>query len=231
MNVRQALYSEKRFLSPRMRSNPQPSDDQQDAVTIELPRLRWRAKVQFRHMWDLSGRHFTFITILIICILEMWELGGILNDRWTFVNSNLRKTISEPQMGIKVATFWWPVRHCNHWTTKIQKSDGCGFDPRLGLRNRFSEDKAWRTFIYHWRYLQASTFPNYISSKNIIWHQHKSVHETTWHFTTWQLIHFFVLKAQTNQECKYTFMNLSDNLPLGKGQIRIQVDVKSFSAF
>ena len=27
-------------------------------------------------------------------------------------------------------------------------SKGCGFDPRPGLRNRFSEYKAWRSFIY-----------------------------------------------------------------------------------
>ena len=26
--------------------------------------------------------------------------------------------------------------------------EGWGFDPRLGLRNRFSEDRAWRSFIY-----------------------------------------------------------------------------------
>ena len=32
----------------------------------------------------------------------------------------LRKTISEPQTGIEPATFWWPVRHSNHWATKTQ---------------------------------------------------------------------------------------------------------------
>ena len=30
-----------------------------------------------------------------------------------------------------------------------RSSEGCGFDPHLGLRNRFSEDRAWRSFIYH----------------------------------------------------------------------------------
>ena len=39
MNVRQALTSQKRFLSPRQESHPQPSDDRRDAQTIELPRL------------------------------------------------------------------------------------------------------------------------------------------------------------------------------------------------
>ena len=47
----------KRYLSPRRGSNPQPFDDRWDAVTIELPRLRWWAKVQVRYMIDLSGSH------------------------------------------------------------------------------------------------------------------------------------------------------------------------------
>ena len=36
MNDRQALSSEKRFLSPRRGSNPQPSHDRWDAVTIHM---------------------------------------------------------------------------------------------------------------------------------------------------------------------------------------------------
>ena len=38
------------FLSPGRGSNPQPSDDRLDDLTIELPRLRWWAKVQIRHI-------------------------------------------------------------------------------------------------------------------------------------------------------------------------------------
>ena len=57
LNVRQILSSEKRFLIPRRRSNLQPSDDRWDALTIELPRLRWWAKVEVRHKCDLSGNH------------------------------------------------------------------------------------------------------------------------------------------------------------------------------
>ena len=34
-----------------------------------------------------------------------------------------------------------------------RSSEGCGFDPRLGLGNCFSGVRAWRTFIYHIRYL------------------------------------------------------------------------------
>ena len=35
-------------------------------------------------------------------------------------NPNLRKTISEPQMRIEPAAFWWPVRHSNHWVTEAR---------------------------------------------------------------------------------------------------------------
>ena len=79
MNVRQALPSEKRFLSPRRGSNAQPSDDQWDALTIELSRLRWWTKVQVQHKFDLSRSQY------MRDILQLWELGNILNEKWTFV--------------------------------------------------------------------------------------------------------------------------------------------------
>ena len=122
----------------------------------------------------------------------MWDLGGTFNDRWTFVKLYPQNTISEPQMEIESATFWWPVRRSNPWATKTQvaalrcnniinkycfplrsyisrtctlpyhlylgssvarashrTSEGCVFNLRLGLRNRFSEERAWRKKIYH----------------------------------------------------------------------------------
>ena len=70
------LLPQKLFLSPRRGSNPQPSDDRWDTLTIELPRLRWRAKVQIRHMCDPTGSHDMLINVIVeIHILEMWELG------------------------------------------------------------------------------------------------------------------------------------------------------------
>ena len=45
-------------------------------------------------------------------------------------------------------------------------SEGCEFDPHLGLRNRFSEDRAWRTFIYHWR-SPRPTFIKYMSQLSV----------------------------------------------------------------
>ena len=57
LDVRQPLTSEKRFLSPRRGSNPQNSDDWRDALTIELPRLKWRAKVRVPCMCDKCGSH------------------------------------------------------------------------------------------------------------------------------------------------------------------------------
>ena len=70
-------------------------------------------------------------------------------------SSILWKKISEPQTEIQPATFWWPVR-ASH-----QSSEGCRFDPRLGLRNHFSEDRAWRTFIYHLK-ISPSSHPSKI---------------------------------------------------------------------
>ena len=118
MNVRQALSSEKRFLSPRRGSNPQPSDDG-ETLTIELPKLRWWAKVQVRHLCDLSGSHYMLI---------MWHL-----TIWVLVTQ-------------------WLGRLTGHQKSGAQKS--------------FSEDRAWRTFIYHSRYLQAPTFPKIYISLN-----------------------------------------------------------------
>ena len=61
---------------------------------------------------------------------------------------------------------WWILMmvRASHWS-----SEGCGFDPHLGFRNRFSDDRAWRMFIYHSRYLQAPPFPKCISQKYIQW--------------------------------------------------------------
>ena len=41
----------------------------------------------------------------------------MIDERWS--SSILRKAISEHQMGMESATFWWPVRRPNHWVAKI----------------------------------------------------------------------------------------------------------------
>ena len=43
-----------------------------------------------------------------------------------------------------------------------RSSEGCGFDPHLGLRNLFPEVRGWRTFIDNLRYLQATISATYI---------------------------------------------------------------------
>ena len=87
------------------------------------------------------------------CNWKMWDLGDNLNHIWTFVKLNPQKTNSESQMGIEPATFWLPVHHlslgissplslgrsmvgASYWS-----SEGCGFDFRLGLRNRIQRIK------------------------------------------------------------------------------------------
>ena len=73
-------------------------------------------------------------------------------------SSILRKTISEPQdsdgelrckFDICVPPEWQPQyvnnvigEICIFKMWEIRSSEGCGFDPRLGLRYRFSENKA-----------------------------------------------------------------------------------------
>ena len=53
--VKLKLTSEKRFFNLKRRSNPQPSDDRWDALTIKQPKLRCWAKVQVRYMCCLCG--------------------------------------------------------------------------------------------------------------------------------------------------------------------------------
>ena len=80
MNDFQAPSSEKRFVSPRQGSNPQPSNDWWDALTIEPPGLRGRAKVQVWHVRPKRKPLYVNNDIDEIYILKEWELGDIL--RW-----------------------------------------------------------------------------------------------------------------------------------------------------
>lgn len=61
----------------------------------------------------------------------MWEHGDILNDRSTSVKLYASSLGSLMAGGSHLS------------------SDDCGFHPRLGLKNHFSEDRARRTFIYY----------------------------------------------------------------------------------
>ena len=45
-----------------------------------------------------------------------------------------------------------------------RSSSGCGLDPRLGLRNRFSEDRAWRSFIDHFKISPSSRSSKILTS-------------------------------------------------------------------
>ena len=58
--------------------------------------------------------------------------------------SNLRKMVSEPQMGIERATFWILLSESSSSMVGAshRSSEDCGFDPRLELRNRFPEVRA-----------------------------------------------------------------------------------------
>ena len=60
----------------RQVSNPQPSDDRWSALTIELSRLRWWAKVQVRHKrpYDLQRRLERWKTIPVACFMTLEKL-------------------------------------------------------------------------------------------------------------------------------------------------------------
>ena len=120
MNDRQALYSEKQFLSPRRGSNPQLSDDR-------------------KNVWPLSYQD---------------------SDGEPRCKFDVQLIIYHIYLGSSM------VRACN------QSSEGCGFDLRLGLRNRFLEYKAWRSFIYHLKIFPSSHISNIQISSiiiNILW--------------------------------------------------------------
>ena len=74
MNVREALSSAKR------ESNPQP-DNRWDVLTIELPRLRWWAKVEVRHVCGLSGRHYMLLIMLLMRYI-FWKCGAWRYLEW-----------------------------------------------------------------------------------------------------------------------------------------------------
>ena len=141
MNDRQALSSENRFQNPRRGWNPQPSDDRWDALTIELPRLSWRAKVQIRLISDLSKSHYMLIMI--------WNLYFRGERAWRYLemikelslSSIPGKTIYDPQTRIEPTTFLMTGNGGG-------SNERCGFDPDRIPKHRF-EVTTWCPFNRH----------------------------------------------------------------------------------
>ena len=99
----------KRFLSRSRGSNPQPSDDRWDALTIELPTLIWWAKVQVWHMCDLSGSHY---------MLMMWSMRYIfwIVGAWRYFEweTNVRQALSsENYFWAPLFSQGWPCKNCS----------------------------------------------------------------------------------------------------------------------
>ena len=126
-----SITKKKRFLSPRRGSSPQPSDDWWDALTIELSILRWQTNMQVRDMCDLSGSHNMLIMLLIRYIF--WKYGS-LEISWIIYLQICRTCTFACYLGLGHSVV----------TASHQSSEGCGFDLRLGLWNRFSEDRVYR---------------------------------------------------------------------------------------
>ena len=149
MNVRQALSSEKRFLSPRRGSNPQPSDfwilvvqwlqcltgHQKVATLIPI----WGSEIVFLRL-ELTNVHLSFKIPPSSHISKIHIINIIMNVKCLPLRSHIcRNCTLAPYLSLGSSMV----------TASCWSSKGCGFDRCLGLRNRFSEYRAWRTFIYH----------------------------------------------------------------------------------
>ena len=98
MNDRQALPLEKRLQSPRLGSNPQPSDDWCAALTIELPRLRWWPKVQVRHVWPKwKSLYVNDINEICLKSVTAWRYLDRIDERSS--SSILRKQFLSARRG------------------------------------------------------------------------------------------------------------------------------------
>ena len=92
-----------------------------ETLIIELPRLKWWAKVQVRHMCCLSSTYVELVSSTV----DTRNVGACRYS-WMFVGCSItsyrKKTISELQTAIKPSAFRWLVRRCNH--LNFQDSNG-----------------------------------------------------------------------------------------------------------
>ena len=135
--------TQKIFLILRWELNPQSSDLRWDALTIELPRLRWQRE-GCDMSWFVSDIR-TPNSAVLICLyisnikyissdLQFGKLKENVLATQTFANP---ENISEPQMGIEPTTFWSPVGHSNHWAIKTQMAE---------RRLRYVLVRKWHTY-------------------------------------------------------------------------------------
>ena len=82
-------------------------------------------------MCDLSGSHDMLITLLVRYIC--WKYCYYC-DIYVYIACTFARHLSLGSSMVRASH---------------RLSESCRFDPRLGLRNRFSDVRVWRTFIYH----------------------------------------------------------------------------------
>ena len=86
---------------------------------------------------------------------KTYLIDNIISIQWLLLRSHVCRTCTLVHyLSLGCSMVW-----ASH-----KSSEGCGFDPRLGLTNRFFEDRAWRSFICHsfnhycdW-YVRSSTY-------------------------------------------------------------------------
>ena len=104
LDISQAkLTTEKGFLSPWWGWNPKPFDDRWAALNIELPRLRWWAKVGVRHVCSLCGGYDMFI--ILLSTTDIWNVRAC--RYYTFVRLKLttKKLFPSSKRGPNVQPF------------------------------------------------------------------------------------------------------------------------------
>ena len=100
--------------------------------------------------------HLSYLQALIY-VYNIYRLNVIINISWQPLRQHICRTCSWA-CHLSVGSSMVRASH--------QLSEGCGFDFRLGLRNRYSKVRAWPTFINRLRYLQAHTSTTYIGTFN-----------------------------------------------------------------
>ena len=105
---------------------------------------------------------------------DFWELDGQMNiSKFPNVSSNSIINISWLPHGLHICRLCTLARHLNLGSSMVRasyrSSDGCGFNPRLGLRNRFSEVWAWQTSNGHPRMSPNSHMQNISLTQSTVW--------------------------------------------------------------
>ena len=122
----------KMFLSPRRESNPQPSDLGWDALTIELPGVRWQREGHDMYRF-VSATHVLVNSSVYMSVYLHTYIYSLIRyiDIYRLLFSSTRVALTNRYIS------WHPLCHLSTGSSMVRashrRSEGCGFDSRLGL--------------------------------------------------------------------------------------------------